>query len=112
MILWLFALFVVLFVLLPLVGLALWTLVSTAIVGLIIGAFARLVIPGKQTIGIVATILSGLIGSIVGGAIGRGLRAGHLATVLLEIGVAVVAVLAIIGTHRHGRLPRSGHPTP
>ena len=92
MILGLFVAFVVLFVVLPLVGLALWTLVSTAIVGLFFGALARLVVPGSQPIGALATILSGLIGSILGGFIGHEIGVGHLATVLLEIGVAAVAV--------------------
>ena len=105
MLLWLFIIFVVLFVALPLVGLALWTLVSTAVVGLVIGALARLVIPGQQAIGIFATILSGLIGSIVGGVIGRGLGADHLATILLEIGVAAVAILAIVRSHKPGGVP-------
>jgi uncharacterized membrane protein YeaQ/YmgE (transglycosylase-associated protein family) len=90
----LFVAVLVLFVVLPLVGLALWTLVSTAIVGLFFGALARLVVPGTQPIGTVATILCGLIGSILGGFIGHEVGVGHLATVLLEVGVAAVAVSA------------------
>lgn len=92
MLLGLLVVFLVLFVVLPLVGLALWTLVSTAIVGLFFGALARLVLPGNQPIGALATILSGLIGSIIGGFIGHEIGVGHLATVLLEIGVSVVSV--------------------
>ncbi|MGH9300408.1 MAG: GlsB/YeaQ/YmgE family stress response membrane protein [Acidimicrobiales bacterium] len=100
MIVVLFAIFLLLFVVLPLVGLALWTLISTAIVGLIIGALARLVIPGRQSLGAVGTILSGLVGAIVGGAIGRGIGTGHIATLVLEIAVAVLAVLAITGAEK------------
>ena len=106
MLLFLLVAFIVLFVVLPLVGLALWTLVSTAIVGLFFGGLARLVLPGTQPIGGLATILSGLIGSILGGLIGHAIGVGHLATVLLEIGVSVVAVAGFSVSQGHrGALP-------
>lgn len=37
------------------------------IVGLIIGAIARLLMPGKQDIGMVATIIIGVVAAIIGG---------------------------------------------
>ena len=37
------------------------------IVGLIVGAIARLLVPGRDNIGILGTILLGIIGSFVGG---------------------------------------------
>lgn len=37
------------------------------IVGLIVGALARLLLPGKDPIGILATIVIGIVGAIVGG---------------------------------------------
>jgi uncharacterized membrane protein YeaQ/YmgE (transglycosylase-associated protein family) len=40
------------------------------IVGLIAGFIARAVIPGKQDLGIVATILLGIVGSLVGNLLG------------------------------------------
>lgn len=40
------------------------------IVGLIAGAIARLVVPGRDPIGILGTILVGVIGSFVGGFLG------------------------------------------
>jgi uncharacterized membrane protein YeaQ/YmgE (transglycosylase-associated protein family) len=85
--------FVVLFIALPLIGIAAWALISAAVAGLIIGALARLVVPGTRGLGIVPTLLLGLVGSIVGGFIGDHLLGvGTVATVLLEIGVAAVAV--------------------
>ena len=45
-------------------------IVSLIIIGLIAGALARLIIPGKQDIGIPKTILIGIIGSFVGGFLG------------------------------------------
>jgi uncharacterized membrane protein YeaQ/YmgE (transglycosylase-associated protein family) len=42
-----------------------WLVVS----GLIVGALARLVVPGRQPIGFLGTILLGIAGSFVGGLI-------------------------------------------
>jgi len=43
------------------------TLISVIIVGLIAGFIARAVVPGRQSMGIGATIVLGIIGSFVGG---------------------------------------------
>jgi len=40
------------------------------IVGLIAGALARLIMPGRDPMGIIATIILGIVGSIIGGLIG------------------------------------------
>jgi uncharacterized membrane protein YeaQ/YmgE (transglycosylase-associated protein family) len=45
-------------------------IISIIVIGLIAGAVARLVVPGKQNIGIVATILLGIVGSFIGGFLG------------------------------------------
>ena len=45
----------------------LWSLV----VGFIVGLIARAVVPGIDTMGIIATTLVGIVGSIIGGLIGR-----------------------------------------
>ncbi len=45
-------------------------IVSIVVVGLIAGALARLVIPGRQNLSIVATIVLGIVGSFVGGFLG------------------------------------------
>ncbi|ROQ39742.1 putative membrane protein YeaQ/YmgE (transglycosylase-associated protein family) [Frondihabitans sp. PhB188] len=45
-------------------------IISLIVIGLIAGAVARLVVPGKQNISIPMTILLGIIGSFVGGFIG------------------------------------------
>ncbi|MEO6700110.1 MAG: GlsB/YeaQ/YmgE family stress response membrane protein [Jatrophihabitantaceae bacterium] len=45
-------------------------IISLIIVGLIAGAVARLLVPGKQDLSIPATILLGIVGSFVGGFIG------------------------------------------
>jgi uncharacterized membrane protein YeaQ/YmgE (transglycosylase-associated protein family) len=45
-------------------------IISLIIVGLIAGALARLIVPGKQDMSIPLTILIGIIGSFVGGFLG------------------------------------------
>ena len=44
--------------------------VSIIVIGLIAGALARLVVPGRQNISILMTIVLGIVGSFVGGFLG------------------------------------------
>jgi uncharacterized membrane protein YeaQ/YmgE (transglycosylase-associated protein family) len=46
-------------------------LLSWIVSGLIVGALAKLVMPGKDPGGVVVTILLGIAGAVLGGAIGR-----------------------------------------
>jgi Predicted membrane protein len=45
-------------------------IISIIIIGLIAGALARLLVPGRQDISILATIVIGIIGSFLGGFLG------------------------------------------
>jgi len=45
-------------------------IISIIVIGLIAGALARLIVPGKQNLSIGMTILLGIIGSFVGGFLG------------------------------------------
>jgi uncharacterized membrane protein YeaQ/YmgE (transglycosylase-associated protein family) len=42
-----------------------------ALTGLLVGGLARLVLPGREAIGIFGTILAGIAGSFVGGIVAR-----------------------------------------
>jgi uncharacterized membrane protein YeaQ/YmgE (transglycosylase-associated protein family) len=112
MLLALVAVLLLLLVVLPLIGIALWAVISAAFVGLIIGGLARLILPGAQPIGIAATILLGWIGSMFGGFLGyHVIGTGYFLTVLLEIGVSAVLIAAYSGAARNqltsgGRLSR------
>jgi len=91
----------VLVVVLSIAGWVLWLLISAAIVGGIIGGLARLVLPGRQEIGILSTIVIGWIGSLVGSLVGRHLfHVGTFLTLLCE--VAAAAILVAIATSRAG----------
>lgn len=42
------------------------TIIGAVVVGLIVGALARLIMPGKQNIGVILTVVLGAIGSFLG----------------------------------------------
>jgi uncharacterized membrane protein YeaQ/YmgE (transglycosylase-associated protein family) len=79
-------------------------IITALIVGLIIGALGRLVVPGKQNIPIWLTMVIGvvaaLLGTVLANAIGVGNTRGFdwiefaFQVVLAAIGVAVVAGMA------------------
>ena len=73
-------------------------IIALLIVGLIIGALARLIKPGKQTLGIAMTMLLGVVGALIGGWIASLLGTGGI-TELNFIGfiIAVVAAVLLIG---------------
>jgi uncharacterized membrane protein YeaQ/YmgE (transglycosylase-associated protein family) len=66
--------------------------------GLIVGVIAKLVIPGKQPGGIIATTLCGVAGALLGGWVGRLLgfhtSRNQLGGWILAIVGAIVVVLA------------------
>jgi uncharacterized membrane protein YeaQ/YmgE (transglycosylase-associated protein family) len=71
----------------------LWTI----IIGLIVGALAKLVMPGKDPGGIIITILLGIVGAFVGTFIGRALgmyQQGQAAGWIMSV-IGAVIVLAI-----------------
>jgi len=69
------------------------------VVGLIIGALARLIKPGKQRLSILATLLLGVVGAIIGGVIGGLLNDNTNIFELNILGfiIAVVAAVLLIG---------------
>ncbi len=67
-------------------------MIGFIVFGLVVGALARLVLPGKQHLSIIATLLIGLVGSVIGGVIANALGTGDI----LELNVlgAVVAIIS------------------
>jgi uncharacterized membrane protein YeaQ/YmgE (transglycosylase-associated protein family) len=49
------------------------TILGWIVAGLIIGALARLIMPGRDPMGMLATMLLGIAGAVAGGLLGRGL---------------------------------------
>ncbi|MBA3620274.1 MAG: hypothetical protein H0W56_11920, partial [Acidothermales bacterium] len=67
-------------------------MVGLIILGLIIGALARLVVPGANPIGLVMTLLLGVVGAVVGGLIANAAGIESLIVQYL-IALAIAAVL-------------------
>lgn len=57
---------------------SLGAIIGWIIFGLVVGAIARLVMPGQQSIGILMTIALGIAGSFVGGCLATLLTTGVL----------------------------------
>ena len=67
----------------------LWFILVLALEGLIVGALARLALPGPDPMGIFATIGLGLAGSLVGGIVSW-LFLGHAGGVIISILTAIL----------------------
>jgi uncharacterized membrane protein YeaQ/YmgE (transglycosylase-associated protein family) len=68
------------------------------VAGLVIGALARLIVPGKQRLGILATLALGLIGSLIGGLIAQFFGTGSIWELnVIGFVLAVVAAVLLIG---------------
>jgi uncharacterized membrane protein YeaQ/YmgE (transglycosylase-associated protein family) len=68
------------------------------VAGLVIGALARLLKPGKQDLSLVATLLLGLAGSVIGGLIASFLGTGDIFELnIVGFIVAVIAAVVLIG---------------
>ena len=75
-------------------------ILTVIVVGAIAGALARLIVPGRQNMSILATIALGIVGSFVGGFLGYLLFGKDAAEGLLQpagiIGSIIGAVIALV----------------
>ena len=73
-------------------------MIGFLVAGLIIGALARLIKPGRQHLGILATLALGLVGSLIGGLIAQALGTGSIWELnVIGFVLAVVAAVLLIG---------------
>jgi uncharacterized membrane protein YeaQ/YmgE (transglycosylase-associated protein family) len=85
-------------------------LISLAIWGLLIGAFARLALPGRDPMSLLQTMLVGIAGSLIGGVLlyaitgGRYYGAGWLVSLVCATGIVY-----LIRRSRGGSLTDPGH---
>ncbi len=83
-------------------------IISALVIGLVIGALARLVVPGRQDIPIWLTIVIGALGAIVGTAlaqvVGVAVTPGiDWIELVLQVAVAAVGVAVVAGVHGRRR---------
>jgi uncharacterized membrane protein YeaQ/YmgE (transglycosylase-associated protein family) len=58
-----------------------WQILGMIILGLIVGAVARLIVPGKHHMGLILTAVLGIVGAYVGGTLGSVVFPPHIFTV-------------------------------
>jgi uncharacterized membrane protein YeaQ/YmgE (transglycosylase-associated protein family) len=69
-------------------------MIGFIVAGLVIGLLARLLVPGRQRIGLLWTIVLGVLGSVIGGVVANLIGSGDV----MELNVFgfIVAVLAAV----------------
>lgn len=73
-------------------------LIGFIVAGLVIGALARLLKPGRQNLSLLATLLLGIAGSVIGGIIANLLGTGDIFELnVLGFVVAVIAAVLLVG---------------
>ena len=68
------------------------------IFGLVVGALARLIKPGRQNLSVLATLLLGLAGSVIGGIVASAIGTGDIFELnIIGAVVAIIAAVLLIG---------------
>ncbi len=92
-------------------------IISAIIVGLIVGALGRLVVPGKQNISIWVTMAIGIVAALIGTFIANALGVGNTNGIdwiklVIQVALAAVGVALVAGGARSRSLRCSGVPPP
>ncbi len=75
--------------------------ISWIVLGLIVGALAKFIMPGKDPGGIIVTILLGIAGAFVGGAVASFLGIGTFTGFNLgSIVIAVIGAIILLAIYR------------
>lgn len=75
-------------------------MIGFIVFGLVVGVVARLLVPGRQRLGIGMTLLLGLVGSVVGGLVANALGTGDIFELNIIgsiVAIATAVVLIVIG---------------
>jgi uncharacterized membrane protein YeaQ/YmgE (transglycosylase-associated protein family) len=78
-----------------------------ALVGLVIGALARLILPGLQPIGLLRTALLGIAGALGGGILGDALDTGGFLQFVMAVLIAAILVVLFGGAGKKGSRSRT-----
>ncbi|WP_328498290.1 GlsB/YeaQ/YmgE family stress response membrane protein [Streptomyces sp. NBC_00414] len=75
-------------------------IISAIVIGIVIGVLGRLVVPGRQRIGILWTIAVGIVAALIGSVLANAFDVGDTDGVdwiewLIQIGLAALGVAAL-----------------
>jgi uncharacterized membrane protein YeaQ/YmgE (transglycosylase-associated protein family) len=83
-------------------------IIWTIIIGLVIGALGRLVVPGKQNMSLLTTLIVGVVAAFIGFLIASALGVAHTHGInwiehLIQVILAAVGVAIVAGTGNRRR---------
>jgi uncharacterized membrane protein YeaQ/YmgE (transglycosylase-associated protein family) len=85
-------------------------MIGFIVFGLVVGALARLILPGRQHLGLLATLLIGLVGSVIGGVVANALGTGDIFELnVLGSVVAIISAAALIAVIDRGAVSTRAH---
>lgn len=74
------------------------------ILGLVVGALAKLILPGKHPGGIFITMLIGIAGAFIGGFVGSAVGVGTVTGFnLISVGLATAGAVALLAVYRYAK---------
>ncbi|GAA5037649.1 GlsB/YeaQ/YmgE family stress response membrane protein [Streptomyces siamensis] len=81
-------------------------IISAIVIGIIIGVLGRLVVPGRQRIGILLTIVVGIVAALIGSALAAAFDVADTKGIdwiewLIQIGLAALGVAALDRSRAH-----------
>ena len=89
------------------------SIITAIVIGIVVGVLGRLVLPGRQPIGMLVTILVGLVSAFIGTAIARaigiptatsGIDWLELLVQVIVAALGVALVVALMGRRRTGMM--------
>lgn len=82
-------------------------IVAWIFIGLVVGGLGRLIVPGRNPIGLVLTILVGIVGSVAGGAATRATAGPGHGAISFVFSLVIAAILvALISSGQRARYRR------
>jgi uncharacterized membrane protein YeaQ/YmgE (transglycosylase-associated protein family) len=79
-------------------------IITWLVIGLVIGGLARLLVPGRQHIGVIVTLLIGIVAAILAGIVTTALiGAGHAVITFVVALIAAALLVSAFSTRGYGR---------